>query len=90
MLCADEKHIRNILTRENIRHSKFGGLSAIFLGKARDIAIEMCSRQGPKMVQEFEITRKFIRRLTVNAEWTGTFVRDSECRLTDWQLKSPF
>ena len=77
--CIDEKHIRknirNILTRENIRYSKFGGSSAIFLEKAQDIASEMCSRQGPKMVQEFEITRKFIRRMTVNAEWTGTFVR---------------
>ena len=77
--CIDEKHIRknirNILTRENIRHSKFGGSSAIFLGKSQDIASEMCSRQGPKIVQEFEITRKFIRRLTVNAEWTETFVR---------------
>ena len=48
----------------------------------------MCSRD-PKMVRdsekfeiaEFEITNKFIRRLTVNAEGIGTFVRDRGCRL---------
>ena len=54
--------------------------TTVFLVKVK-IASEMCSWDIQKWFEraEFEITIKFIRRLTVNSEGSRTFVRVSEC-----------